>query len=145
MHPAEHVVHARDGDDPVGDPVAEQAGQREVAEVVRAHVCLEAVGGTGQRKAEHARVVHQHVDGFHRVGELAHAGQVGEVEMGHLDVARHVGCGPLRLRDVARRDQHAVARCGQRRGRLLADAAVAAGDDDSHGAYLTSSQPCVWR
>ena len=31
----------------------------------------------------------------HRVGELAHAGQVGQIEMGHLDVARHLGGGPL--------------------------------------------------
>lgn len=116
-----------------------------MAEVVGAHVGFEAVRRAGQRQAEHACVVHQYVDGFHRVGELADAGQVGQIEMSHFDVALHVGGGTLGLRDVACRDQHAVSRFGKRRRRFPANTAVAAGDDDSHGAYLTSSQPSVWR
>ena len=66
-----------------------------MAEVVRAHVGLEPVGGAGQRQPEDAGVVHQHVDGVHRVGEFAHAGQIGQIEVSHIDVARHLGGRPL--------------------------------------------------
>lgn len=40
---------------------------------------FESVGGTAQRQALHTRVGHQNVDGVNRIGELAHAGEVGNV------------------------------------------------------------------
>ncbi len=104
-----------------------------MAEVVGADVGFEAIGGPGQQwHAHHASVVHKHVNGFHRIGECPHAGQVAEVQMTNLDVAGHVGQDPLALLDVAARDQHAVSLCGERRRRRLAHAAVAARDDDPH-------------
>ena len=65
--------------------------------------------------------------------------------MSHLDVARHFGGGLLGLRQGAAGDEHAVTVGGECRGGRLANTAVASSDDDSHGAYLTSSQPSVWR
>ena len=96
-----------------------------MAQIVDAHVWLEAVRGSRQRLAHHTGVVHQHVDGFHRVGEPAHAGQVGQIQMAHLDVASHLRGGLRGLRDGPAGNQHAVAGRGQRPSGRLADAAVA--------------------
>ena len=107
---AEQVHRGGDRDHAVLDLLAKLTGQREVAEVVGADVGFEAIGGPGQQwHAHHASVVHQHVNGFHRIGECPHAGQVAEVQMTNLDVAGHVGQDPLAFLDVAARDQHAVA------------------------------------
>ena len=144
---ASEVIHrACHRDDPVLDLVAEQTRQGEVAEVVGAHMCLEAVGGAGQRQSHHAGVVHQHINGFHRVSECAHTGEIGEIEFRNLDAARHIGGCPLGLLDASAGDHHAVATLGCRGSGRLADTAVAAGDDDPHqrGAYMirpTLSQP----
>ena len=86
---AQRVGRADHRDHPILDPVAEQARQREVAEVVGAHVGLESVSRPRQRQAQHAGVVDQHVNAIHRVGELSHAGQIGKIEVGDLDVAGH--------------------------------------------------------
>ena len=118
--------------DPVFDLVAEQASQREVAEVVGAHVGLEAVGGAGERQAEYAGVIHQYINRFHGVGELAHAGQVGQIQVTRFDVAGHFGGGLLGLGDGPAGNRHAVSGGGQRRSGRFADAAIAAGDDDAH-------------
>ena len=75
MDAGEEVHRARDRDDSVFDLVAEQTRQGKVAEVIGAHMSFEAVGGAGQRQTHHAGVVHQHINGFHRVGECTHAGE----------------------------------------------------------------------
>ena len=143
MDASDEIHRARHRDDPVLDLVAEQACQGEVAEMVGAHMRLEAVGGAGQRQTHHAGVVHQHINGFHRVGECAHTGEVGEIEFSNLDVAGHIRGCPLGLLDAAAGDHHAVAALGCRGGGRLADAAVAAGDDDPHqrGAYMIRPTP----
>ncbi len=143
MDAGEEVHRARDRDDSVFDLVAEQTRQGEVAEVIGAHMSFEAVGGAGQRQTHHAGVVHQHINGFHRVGECTHAGEIGEIELGNLDVARHIGGCALGLRDASAGDHHAVAALGRRGGGRPADTAVAAGDDDPHqrGAYLIRPTP----
>jgi hypothetical protein len=120
----------------VGDPVAEKACQREMAEVVGAHMRLESIDSPGERQTHHARVVHQDVNGFHRVGEFAHTGEIGQVEVSDLDVAAHLGSRLLGLPDGAARDDHAVTGGGQRRGGRFADAAVASGDDDPHRVIM---------
>jgi len=104
---------------------------------------LEAVGGTGQRQTHHAGVVHQHVNGFHRIGACMHAGEIGEIELCHADVARHLGSRLRGVLDASAGDHHAVAILGQRAGGRLSDAAVAAGDDDPHqrGAYMIRPTP----
>jgi len=107
-----------------------------MAEVVGADVRLESIDRSGERHTQHAGVVHQHINGFHRVGEPAHAGEVGEVEVGDIDVAGHLGGGLLGLPDVAARDDHAVTGGRQRRGSRLADTAVASGDDDPHRVIM---------
>jgi hypothetical protein len=141
MDSGEEVHRARHRDHSVFDPVAEQAGQGEVAEVVGTHVRFEAIGGVGHLQAHHAGVVHQHIYGFHRFSECADTGEIGEIELGDLDLARHVGGCPLGLPDASAGDHHAVAALGCRAGGRPSDSAVAAGDDDPHqrGPYLTSS------
>ena len=103
-----------------------------MAEIVGAHVRLEAIGGAGQRQATHAGVVHQYVNGFHRVGERVHTCQVGQIQIAHFDVADHLGGGLLGLGDGAAGDHHAMPGGGQRRSGRFADAAIATGDDDAH-------------
>src|SRR5206468_3155876 len=80
---------------------------------------------------------------FHRGSERVHAGEIGEIELSDLDVARHFGGRLLGLLDASAGDHHAVAALGQRGGSGLADAAVAAGDDDPHqrGAYRIRRRP----
>jgi len=70
-----------------------------MTQVVGAYVWLEAVRGAGQRLAHHTSVVHQDVNGFHRVREPSHAGQVGQIQMTDLDVACQLGSGLLGLGD----------------------------------------------
>jgi hypothetical protein len=80
-----------------------------VAEVVGAHVRLGAVGHTGGWQTQHAGVVHQYINGLDRVGERAHTGQIGQIgqiEVAHLDVAGHLGGGLLRFRDGPTGNQH---------------------------------------
>ena len=107
-----------------------------MAEVVGADVRLEAVRCARQRQTQHAGIVDQHVNALHRVGELSHAGQIGEIEVGYLDVARHGGRGLLRFRNGAAGNHDAVTSGGQCRGGRLADAAIAARDNDSHRAIM---------
>ena len=105
-------------------------------EVVGAHMRLESVGRARQRQTQHAGVVDQHVNAVHRVSELSHAGQIGEIEVGYLNVAGHGGRGLLSFRDGAAGDDDTVTiGCECRSGRL-ADAAVAARDDDPHPAII---------
>ena len=60
----------------------------------------------------HAGVVHQYINGFHRVGERTHAGQIGEIEVTDLDVAGHLGGGLLGLGEGSAGDHHAVPGAG---------------------------------
>ena len=130
MHRAGHRDHA------VGDPIPEQAGQGEVAEVVGAHVSLETVGRARQRQPHHPGIVDQHVDVRHRLGERAHAGELRKVEVRHLDVAGHRRRGLASLVHGAAGDDHAVAAGGEGGRRRLADPTVASGDDDLHPSIL---------
>jgi hypothetical protein len=103
-----------------------------MAQMVGAHVRLEAVRGAGQRLAHYTSVVHQNVNGFHRVGEPSHAGQVGQIQMTDLNVAAQLGCGLLRLRYGPASNQHAVTGGGHRPSGGFTDAAAAASNDDAH-------------
>jgi|KBSSwiStaDraftv2_1062776.scaffolds.fasta_scaffold540787_2 hypothetical protein len=95
LHRAGHRDH------PVLDLAAEQTRQGEVAEVVGPHVRLEAVSGASQRQAHHARVVDQGINGFDGVSECAHTCEIGQIEVGYLDIARHIGGRPIGLLAVA--------------------------------------------
>ena len=65
----------------------EEVREREVPEVVGADLHLEAVGGPLLRDRHHAGVVDQHVEvAVPGVGERAHRGEVGEVELPDLGV-----------------------------------------------------------
>ena len=110
-----------------------------MTQVVGAYVWLEAVRGAGQRLAHHTSVVHQDVNGFHRVREPSHAGQVGQIQMTDLDVACQLGSGLLGLGDGPAGNHHAVTGGGQRPSGGFTDAAVAPGDDDAHGGLRSSS------
>ncbi|MDT5168371.1 MAG: hypothetical protein QOD02_1693 [Mycobacterium sp.] len=79
-----------------------------MSEVVSADVSLESIRGAGQRQAQHAGVVDQHIDAVNRVGELSHAGQIGQIEMGDRDVAGHCGGGPFGFCDGAAGDHDAM-------------------------------------
>jgi len=119
--------------------VQQETGQREVAQVVGAHLHLEAVGGASQRKRHHAGVVAQRIQArvtlAELFGEVAHAGQAGQVEGQHL----HLGVGVRRLQPVhgvagllrvAAGEHELGAAAGEGARRLEADARVASGDDD---------------
>ena len=72
--------------EPRPQPAQEEAGEGEVAEVVGADLQLEAVGGLAPRRGHHAGVVDQQVEAGRRerLGEGAHRGQVGKVELRHV-------------------------------------------------------------
>lgn len=111
------VVHApavvlpvrdrRDRDDAVRQPVQQQAGQREVPEMVDAELHLEALLGAAQRDVHQAGVVDEHVDLAGAIREGVHRIQVGQVQ--GLD--GHVAVDPvgdaLGARDVAARHHDA--------------------------------------
>ncbi len=109
VEPAHAVQVRAHGDDPRAlgrdDPVEQQAGQGEVAEVVRAHLELEAVGRQPVRGAHDPGVVDQDVEpcvrGRARLGGPAHRDQVGQVERQELqgaavELALQLVAGPAR-------------------------------------------------
>jgi len=121
------------------DPVEEQAGEGEVAEVIRPELELEAVGGELTGVCSHdAGVVDEHVEaivcGLELLRERADRIEAGEVQRGDLDF----GAGDSR-RDVASSlgpvvgvaDGEHNPRAGPRKlaRREEADAAVRAGYD----------------
>ena len=94
----------------------------------------------------HPGVVRQYVNGFHGVGELAHVGQVAQIELSDFNISGHLSGGLLGLGYIAAGDQHAVARCGQMPGAafpmpLLPPVAV----DFRHGPIFTGRRPSRWQ
>ena len=90
------AVHVRAHRDDAGSlgrhqPVQEQPGQREVAQMVRRHLQLDAVVGLAVRRAHHAGVVDEEVEArvllHHPFGRGAHRGQVRQVEVEQLEGA----------------------------------------------------------
>ena len=138
---APHAVGAgRHRDDPRARPGdqcgQEEAGEREVAEVVGPELHLEAVGGRATRDRHDARVVDQQVEPLRvlvrpGVGEAADGGEVGEVQAAHPHGrGGRLGEDPVPcLGSLARiadgeRDVGAVG--GELPGRLEADPGVGA-------------------
>ena len=73
----------------------EQAGQREVPQVVRPELHLEPVGGQAAGERHHPGVVHQDVQrAVPRAGEGPHRGQIGQVERSNLR-RRRAGSAPF--------------------------------------------------
>ena len=106
--------------------------------MIGAQVGLEAVGRTGQRQSEHARVVDEHVDVVDLVGELPDAGEVGQVEL-RTSTSPDIDAAASRPWSRSARDGHFMAG-GRHRGRgRLADTAVSARDDDPHLAVPSSA------
>ena len=101
-----------------------------MTEMVGADLALEAVGGHRVRDGHHAGVVDQDVDSVHPVGELAHRGQILQVESTHLDVSGHVPGGGFALPGVAHGEDDLGTDAGQLASRHRAEAAVGAGDDN---------------
>ena len=138
MDASEEVHRARHRDDPVLDLVAEQASQGEVAEVVGAHMRLEAVGGAGQRQTHHASVVHQHINGFTESANartLARSARSSSATSTPPDISAAARSAFSMLRQAITTLWPTLGCRGSGR---LADTAVAAGDDDPHqrGAYM---------
>ena len=88
-----HPVRAGgDLHDAVADVLEQQPGEREVAEVVGADLGLEPVLGAALGDGHHARVVDQDVDRLvPAVGERAHGGEVGEVQLAGLGAVAQRG------------------------------------------------------
>ena len=126
------AVRARGDDDhAIAHVGQQQVGQREVAEVVGAELHLEAVLGALLGHGHHARVVDEDVEvALPRIGEGAHRGEVGEVELAHLGLAVDGGGGRLALGDVADGEHDARAGAAELTSGSEADAAVGAGDDE---------------
>ena len=80
----------------------QQAGEREVTEVVGPELALESVPGQPPRRGHHARVVDQQVDAVRveSFGEAPDRAEVGEVEL------RHAGLGTADRPDLGRRLAH---------------------------------------
>lgn len=169
------VRQRREGDDAGGrgldEPGQQQAGEEEVAEVVDAELQLEAVLGLHARAGHDAGVVDEQVDAGLRLEDLAralaHRLQVRQVEAPHHQLARarrvadaraDLGRRLLGLLHVTARHHHPGPYPAQVQRRGLADARVAARDDDrlavqaGHAAALAREQPhggraaclCVW-
>ena len=138
-----HAVQIRaDGDDAGAlgcrYAVEQQAGQCEVAQVVRRHLQLETVGGLPVGRAHHAGVVHQKVEagvlGQDSFGGPVHGHEVGQIEVDELErraveFALHFVARPARPFLVAAGQDHVRTVLGQCGRRLVADAAVRPGDE----------------
>ena len=133
VDPSHPVRAARQRDDAVGDLGEQQAGQREVAEVVGAELALEAVRGRRWGRAMIAGVVDQNVDAVDGVGERADRRQVGQVERrtSRLPLIVPRRRSPLAVLRQARMTWAPRAREFARGD--LAQAAVGAGHDDRCG------------
>jgi hypothetical protein len=116
--------------DAVHEPVDQQAGQREVAEVVDAEVTFKAVGGDVPAKREQPGVVDQQ---RHRLVDSSREGphrcKRSEVEPAYLDVSRHRRCRALAFGHVAASEDHPTAGPSQLSGRHQPEPAVRSGDD----------------
>ena len=122
----------------VPEQIKEQAGQGEVPEVVGAELQLKAVGGLAIRRNHHPGVVDQQIQPgvrllkLHR--ELAHRGEVGQIEQHHRNVgsgifAADLCCGLLTLLPIAHRDDHGGVLIRQHPGGFVTNPAVGPGDE----------------
>ncbi len=140
---AARMHHAADGHDPRRrareEPAEQQAGEREVPQVVGADLHLEAVDRLPARDGHDACVVHEGVEpdvlAQEALGEGADGGETRYVELTHLDLRSRVhepdavGRGAPFLRAPAcQHDRPALL--GQRARGFEADAAVRARDDE---------------
>jgi len=134
LHP---VSDAADGDDAGAcdgeEAVQQQTGEREVAEVVRTELQLEAVRGDLLRRVHHARVVDQQVDTFMFVPQVRRCGtdrvKRGQVEWPHPDVTSHPGGRPLTFLDIANREDHRRTVVGKHPGGFETQPSVGTGND----------------
>lgn len=125
------VVHiARHRDDAIGDAPEQQAGEREMTEMICPDLHFEAVGGACVRHGHHPGVVDEHIDPVDGVGEFAHRGQVGEIEPAHLGERPDPIGDRLALVDIAAGEHHPRTRAGQGARGHGAEPAVGAGDDE---------------
>ncbi len=147
---AGHRDHAGPGTQGSG----EQPGEGEVAEVVGAELHLEPVGGLPPGDGHHAGVVDQDVEpvGMRAGppgGEPTHAGEVREVQLGHLERCVRGG-GPDLLhrcrtaRAVPDRQRHVRPVGSKGLGGLEADPGVGTGHDDRSSGEVRDvrAAPC---
>src|SRR3954454_11718143 len=121
----------RDRHHPIRDLREQQVGERKRAEVVRADLHLEAVLRAALGHGHDTGVVHENVDrAMPRRGELAHRGQVREVELPHLRGAVDRGGRLVALVPVAHGQHHARARTRELACGRQTDATVGAGHDE---------------
>ena len=125
----------------------QQVGQREVAEVVRAELHLEAVLGALLGDGHHAGVVDEDVEvALPRVGEGVDGGEVGEVELAHLGLALDGGRGRLALGEIADGEDDVRAGAAELASGGEADAAVGAGDDEGASVEVGEDPVrSIWR
>lgn len=116
-----------------------------MAEVVHAHLHLEAVEGERSGQPHHTRVVAEHVEVIEPVMELSGAvldrGEARQVEGHELEprcglLAQDAIDGVLRLPLAPAREDHAPPGARKRSHGLEADPAVGAGDDETSRAEV---------
>jgi hypothetical protein len=128
------------------DRAEQQAGEREVAQVVGRELGLEALGGEPAGRVHHPGVVDEHVHRDpvrqDRRGERPYRVQVGEVQHAEFDGgARLRGLDPghsveaFRLAAGGQHDPAAMGR--QLAGGLESQAAIAAGDDEGAAGLIS--------
>ena len=119
-----------DGDDALAHLREQQIRQGEMAEVVRPELRFESVDGPVQGRDHDPRIVDEEIDRIGEVSsEIAHRGQIGEVEVTHLRTAGHRLCGGFTLRAVAHCQDDVGAAARENPGSHPAESAVRAGDE----------------
>ena len=133
------------------EPVDQQPGEGEVAEVVRAELKLEAVGRLAPRGGHHAGVVDQQVEtvvvGAHALGKRAHRVEAREVELLHHELRARDDVldrapGRVALGRAATREHHTRALARQLPCRHEAESAVGAGHDRQASALVGDPVCC---
>ena len=129
----------------VSKPVEQEAGEREVAEVVGTELELEPVRGRAPRRVHQAGVVDQQVDPVvvaeQFVGGRPYRAQRGQVQLLNADVGggmhRHdPGGGVLALVDTADGEHHGCAVAGQLHRGVESESGVRAGDDSGSSGLI---------
>ena len=120
--------------------------EREVTQVIRRHLQLEAVGRLAVGGAHDARIVHEDVEpGMaceHLLGGRAHGKKVGQVEVEQfqgraLELALQLVAGPAALLVVAAGQDHVRPVLGQGACRLVPDATVRPRDQRDAARQVT--------
>ena len=108
----------------------QQIRQSEMAEVIRPELRLEPVDGPVQGRDHDPGIVDEEIDRIGEVrSEVAHRGEIGEIEVAHLGAAGHRLRGGLTLRTIAHGQDDMSAPARQNPGSDPTEPAVRTGDE----------------